>query len=58
MNLQDVIKACGPLPQIPQNMPGSNKKNNLVYIGAILLVGGIGYVIYREWKRRKDIDKE
>ena len=46
MNLQDVIKACGPLPQIPQNMPGSNKKNNLVYIGAILLVGGIGYVKY------------
>ena len=58
MNLQDVIKACGPLHQIPHNMPGSNKKNNLVYIGAILLVGGIGYVIYREWKRRKNIDKE
>ena len=58
MNLQDVIKACGPLPQVPQNMPGGNKKNNLVYIGAILLFGCIGYVIYREWKRRKDIDKE
>ena len=58
MNLQDVIKACGPLPQIPQNMPSSNKKNNLVYIGAILLVGGIGYVIYREWKRKKDLENE
>ena len=54
MNIEDVIKACGPLPQAPQSIAGSNKKNNLVYIGAILLVGGIGYVIYREWKRKKD----
>ena len=58
MNLQDVIKACGPLPQAPQSIAGSNKKNNLVYIGAILLVGGIGYVIYREWTRKKDLDKK
>ncbi len=58
MNIEDVIKACGPLPQAPQSGPGSNKKNNLVYIGAILLVGGIGYVIYREWKRKKDLNKK
>ncbi len=58
MNIEDVIKACGPLPQAPQSIAGSNKKNNLVYIGAILLVGGIGYVIYREWKRKKDLDKK
>ena len=59
MNLQDVIKACGPLPQAPQNMPGGNNKGKGFPIVAVLAVVGIaGYFIYREWKRKKDLDKE
>lgn len=58
MNIEDVIKACGPLPQAPQNMPGGSKKINGIIIGISLSVVAIaGYLYYREWKRKKDLDK-
>jgi hypothetical protein len=58
MNLQDVIAACGPLPQVSQNMPGDNTKGRGFTIVAVLIIGGISYLFYREWKRRKDLENK
>ena len=59
MNLQDVIKACGPLPQAPQSNPGGNNKGKgFVTVAVLAVVGIAGYLIYREWKRKKDLDKK
>lgn len=58
MNIDDVIKVCGPLPQAPQNISNGNKKGNGFPILAILLIGGVGYLFYREWRRKQDLNKE
>ncbi len=59
MNLQDVIKACGPLPQAPQSIAGGNNKGKGFPTIALLAVVGIAsYLLYREWKRKKDLDKK
>ncbi len=58
MNIEDVIKVCGQLSQTPQSMPNGNKKSNGFPILAVLIIGGVGYLFYREWKRRKDLDKD
>jgi hypothetical protein len=55
MNIENVIQVCGPLSQTPQNMPNGNKKGNGCPIIVVLLIGVIGYLIYAEWKRKKDI---
>lgn len=57
MNIEDVIKVCGQLPQTPKNMPDSNKKSNAYPIVAVLIIGGLGYWLYRQWKREKDLEK-
>ncbi len=58
MNIEDVIKVCGQLSQTPQNMPNGNKKGNGFPILAVLIIGGVGYLFYREWKRKQDLNKE
>ena len=58
MNIDDVIKVCGQLSQTPQNIPNGNKKGNGFPILAVIIIGSVGYLFYREWKRRKDLDKE
>ncbi len=52
-------QGCGPLPQAPQSTPGGNNKGKGFHTIAVLAVVSIaGYLIYREWKRKKDIDKK
>ncbi len=58
MNIEDVIKACGPLQQSPQVIPVGNKKGNGLIIVVLILSAGIGYLIYREWKRKNDKEKQ
>jgi hypothetical protein len=58
MNIEDIIKAFGPIPQAPQVIPIGNKNSNGHLILIVILIGGIGYLIYREWKRKSDLDKK
>jgi hypothetical protein len=59
MNMEDVIKTCGPLPQVTQNIPNGNKKYRVVLIAAALGVFAIvGHMYYRQQKRKKDLDKK
>jgi hypothetical protein len=58
MNIQDVIKACGPLQQAPQVIPVGSKKGNGLIIVVLILSAGIGYLIYREWTRKNDLEKK
>ena len=58
MNIDEVIKACGPLPQAPQVIPSNNKKGNGLIMIVVILIGGIGYLIYRDWKRKSDLEKK
>ena len=58
MNIEDVIKVCGPLQQAPQVIPLGNKKGNGLIIVVLILSAGIGYLIYREWKRKNDKEKQ
>ena len=58
MNIEDVIRACGPLPQAPQVIPVGNKKGNGLEIAVVILIGVTGYLIYREWKRKSDLEKK
>lgn len=54
MKIEDVINVCGQLPQTPQNLPiGNNTDNGTTLIG-LILAAGVGFVIYRLWKERKD----
>ena len=58
MNLQDVIKVCGKLPQTPASITNDVKKSNLAPIIGLLALAGISYLIYREWKRKKRIEEQ
>ena len=58
MNIDDVIKACGPVPQAPQAIPSGNRNGNGQLILVVILIGGIGYLIYREWKRKSVLEKK
>jgi len=58
MNIEDVIKACGPLPLAPQAIPNSDKKGNGLIILVVIIIGGIGYLIYRDLKRKYDKEKK
>lgn len=58
MNLQDVIKVCGELPQTPSSITNDVKKTNLAPIIGLLVLAGISYLIYREWKSSKDLEKK
>ena len=58
MNLQDVIKVCGELPQTPASITNDVKKSNLAPIIGLLALAGISYLIYREWKSSKDLEKK
>ena len=58
MNIDDVIKACGPLQQAPQVIPVGNKNSNGQLILIVILIAGIGYLIYRDWKRKNDLEKQ
>lgn len=58
MNLQDVIKVCGKLPQTPASITNDVKKSNLAPIIGLLALAGISYLIYREWKSSKDLEKK
>ena len=58
MNIENVIQVCGPLSQTPQNMPNGNEKGSVFPILAVLLIGGIGYLFYLEWKRKQDLERE
>jgi len=57
MNIDEVIKACGPLQQAPQVIPVGNKKGNGLEIAVVILIGVTCYLIYREWKRKNDLEK-
>jgi len=58
MNLQDVIKVCGELPQTPASITNDVKKTNIAPIIGVLALAGISYLIYREWKSSKDLEKK
>jgi hypothetical protein len=58
MNIEDVIKACGPLPQAPQVIPVGNKRGNRLVFVVVILIGITGYMVYREWKRKSDLEKQ
>jgi hypothetical protein len=58
MSIDEVIKACGPLQQAPQVIPVGNKKGNGLEIAVVILIGGIGYLIYCEWKRKSDLEEK
>ena len=58
MNLQDVIKVCGELPQTPASITNDVKKSNIAPIIGVLALAGISYLIYREWKSSKDLEKK
>lgn len=58
MNLQDVIKVCGELPQTPASITNDVKKSNIAPIIGVLALAGISYLIYREWKSIKDLEKK
>ena len=56
MNIDNVKQIFGS-PAMGSGQP-TTKKSNGFQIAAILTVGVIGYLIYREWKRRKDLERE
>ena len=58
MNLQDVIKVCGELPQTTASITNNVRKSNLAPIIGVLALAGISYLIYHEWKRSKDLDSK
>jgi hypothetical protein len=58
MNIDEVIKACGPLKQAPQVIPVGNKKGNGLVFVVVILIGITGYMVYREWKRKSDLEKK
>ena len=58
MNINDVIKTCGPLPEAPQAIPSGNSNGNGQLILVLILTASIGYLIYREWKRKSDLEKK
>ena len=58
MNIQDVIKVCGELPQTPASITNAVKKSNLAPIIGLLALAGISYLIYREWKSSTDLEKK
>jgi hypothetical protein len=58
MNIEDVIKACGPLPQAPKVIPSSNKKGNGLILVVVILITGVGYLIYKEWQIKKTLEKQ
>jgi hypothetical protein len=57
MRLQDVINVFGTLSDPIQNTTNSGKKGKEFPFIEMLLIGGIGYLIYLEWKRKNEIDQ-
>ena len=58
MNVDEVVKIFGSLSEMPQNSKNGNKEGNGFPILALLIIGGVGYLFYREWKRRKNLERE
>ena len=52
MNIENVKQIFGS-PAIVSGQPAT-KKSNGFQIAAILTIGVIGYMIYREWKRKQE----
>ena len=58
MRIDEVDKIFGKLPQTPHNLPNGNKINKLLIGVAITVVlGGVIYFIYKNRKRKKDLEK-
>ena len=59
MRIDEVDKIFGKLPQTPQNLPNGNKINNklLIAVGITVVLGGVIYFIYKNRKRKKDLEK-
>jgi len=59
MRIDEVDKIFGKLPQTPQNLPNGNKINNklLIRVALIAVLGGAILFIYKDWKRKKDLEK-
>lgn len=53
MNLQDVIKTFGKLPEAKANITYENKKGIAIPLLSILLIGSIAYIIYQELEQKK-----
>jgi|GEM_PF-2458445 hypothetical protein len=59
MRIDEVDKIFGKLAQTPQNLPNGNKINNklLIRVALIAVLGGAILFIYKDWKRKKDLEK-
>ena len=59
MRIDEVDKNFGKLPQTPQNFPNGNKINNklLIEVGITAVVGAAIFIIYKNSKRKKDLEK-
>ena len=59
MRIDEVDKNFGKLPQTPQNLPNGNKINNklLIAVAITVVLGGVIYFIYKNRKRKKDLEK-
>ena len=58
MRIDEVDKIFGKLPQTPQNLPNGNKSNKLLIgVGLILIAGAAIYILYKNCKHKKDLEK-
>ena len=58
MRIDEVDKNFGKLPQTPQNLPNGNKINKfLIGVAITVVLGGVIYFIYKNRKRKKDLEK-
>ena len=58
MRIDEVHKIFGKFPQMPQNLPNGNKSNKLLIgVGLILIAGAAIYILYKNCKHKKDLEK-
>ena len=58
MRIDEVDKIFGKLLQTPQNLPNGNKSNKLLIgVGLILIAGAAIYILYKNFKHKKDLEK-
>jgi hypothetical protein len=59
MRIDEVDIIFGKLPQTQQNLPNGSKINNklLIAVGITAIVGAVIFIICKNSKRKKDLEK-